>query len=79
MVRTYPRLRKDEETFVSNTVRNPGNILFSSIVRRCNITDSVVYNFVFKAFYLLFYCFLAGQGNGYLINRIYASGWFVRY
>ena len=32
------------------------------------------YNLILNHFYLLWCCFLAGRGSGYLIKRIYASG-----
>ena len=52
---------------------------FLASVCQCNIAYGFVqFNLDLNLFCVLLYSFLVGQGRGYLIKCIYASGWFVR-
>ena len=83
---TYTRLKNAQErrrAYILDTAQDHGNNLFSSRLIFISATSPLVlcvYNFVLNLFYVLLQFFLAVQGRvaACSIERMCASGWFVR-
>ena len=56
-------------------IKTMDTFCFSANVRQCNIVSDNEIVLLFQ--FMSLRCLFASQSSGYLIKRIYASGWFV--